>query len=148
MTYLWVFLASLVVTSIATIWFETAPMSIISLFGSNEGELYYEFGVRCLRIYLSCLILTGIQRTSSVFFQAIGKPLQATILSLSRDLVLLLPLSFMLSSFYGIDGFLYSAPIADCVAFIISLAMMIWGLVYLNKKETKAETVKQAAENC
>jgi isocitrate/isopropylmalate dehydrogenase len=54
----------------------------------------------------------------------------------------------MLSSFYGIDGFLYSAPIADCVAFIISLAMMIWGLVYLNKKETKAETVKQAAENC
>jgi Na+-driven multidrug efflux pump len=71
-TYNLVIISTLIVTAIATIIFEVAPQAVISLFG-NASENYVNFGILCFRIYLSCIILTGLQRTSSIFFQALGK---------------------------------------------------------------------------
>lgn len=133
-TYNLVLISSLIVTVIATLLFEIDPMLIISLFGGGSSE-YNEFAIRCFRIYLSLVILTGLQRTSSVFFQALGKPIQATILSLVRDLVLLVPLTIILPMALGMDGFFYSAPIADGIAFILTLSLTLAEYHQLDQKE-------------
>jgi putative MATE family efflux protein len=121
-TYNLVLLSSLIVTVLATLLFEINPMLIISLFGGGSEE-YNDFAVQCFRLYLMLLVLTGLQRTSSVFFQALGKPVQATILSLVRDLVLLVPLTICLPLAWGMNGFFFSAPIADAIAFVLTLAL-------------------------
>jgi putative MATE family efflux protein len=139
-----VLLSSLVVTVIATLIFEADPMIIISLFGSASEE-YNQFAVLCFRIYLSCVILTGMQRTSSVFFQSLGKPVQATILSLVRDLVLLVPLSCLLPLGLGMDGFLYSAPIADVLAFVLTASMMVMEYRSLSKEEKAILAIQKPA---
>lgn len=137
-TYSLVIASSLAITLVATLVFELFPKEVISLFG-KASDSYMEFGVLCFRIYLSCLILTGLQRTSSIFFQALGKPIQATILSLVRDLVLLLPLSIILPLGMGINGFLLSAPIADVASFILTFAMVFIEYRHLGEKKAKEE---------
>ena len=78
-----------VVLSIATLFlvlafciFQFAPMSIVKLFGS-ESDLYNDFAVKCFKIFLLACPINGLQMVTGIFFQAIGKPTQATILSLS-----------------------------------------------------------------
>jgi putative MATE family efflux protein len=133
-TYNLVLISSLVVTVLATLLFEIDPMAIISLFGGGSDE-YNDFAVQCFRIYLSLLILTGLQRTSSVFFQALGKPVQATILSMVRDSVLLVPLTIVLPMYWGMNGFFYSAPIADGIAFILTLVLPLVEYHQLDQEE-------------
>jgi putative MATE family efflux protein len=130
-TYLLILISSSFIALIATLIFEISPLSIISLFG-GESDIYNEFAVLCFRIYLSTIILTSFQRLSSIFFQSLGKPIQSTILSLTRDLVLLVPLTLILSHFYGIDGFLISAPIADGLSFILTSILVIKEIRALN----------------
>lgn len=86
-----------VVLSIATLFlvlafciFQFAPMSIVKLFGS-ESDLYNDFAVKCFKIFLLACPINGLQMVTGIFFQAIGKPTQATILSLSRQIIFLLP---------------------------------------------------------
>lgn len=133
-TYNLVLLSSFAVTLAATALFEFDPMLIVSLFGSSSAE-YDEFAVLCFRIYLSCVILTGAQRTSSVFFQSLGKPVQATVLSLVRDLVLLVPLSCLLPLKWGLNGFLWSAPLSDGLAFLLTLGMTAFEYRELSAKK-------------
>jgi Na+-driven multidrug efflux pump len=124
----------LIITVLATLLFEIDPMLIISLFGGGSEE-YNDFAIQCFRLYLMLLVLTGLQRTSSVFFQALGKPVQATILSLVRDLVLLVPLTIVLPLAWGMNGFFYSAPIADALAFLLTLALTLKEYRELQKQE-------------
>lgn len=76
-------IASEVVSVVAFLIFQFAPMSVVSLFGSEEG-LYNEFAVKAFRIFLMLCPLTGFQTIAAVFLQAIGKPVQSAILSLAR----------------------------------------------------------------
>lgn len=146
-TYNLILISSLVVTVLATLLFEIDPMLVISLFGGGSEE-YNDFAIRCFRIYLALLILTGLQRTSSVFFQALGKPIQATILSLVRDLVLLVPLTILLPQYLGMEGFFLSAPIADAIAFVLTLVLTLVEYHSLSVKEREnlqaAQLVQQA----
>lgn len=133
-TYKWVFVASLIVSAVAELWFEFLPMTIISLFGGGSDE-YNAFAVLCFRIYLSGLLLTGVQRTAPVFFQALGKAREGTILSVFRDLVLLVPLTCLLPLGWGLTGFLVSAPIADVLSAFLSAVLLIKEWKGLSAKE-------------
>jgi len=138
-------LSSLIITVLATLLFETDPMLIISLFGGGSEE-YNDFAIQCFRLYLMLLVLTGLQRTSSVFFQALGKPVQATILSLVRDLVLLVPLTITLPLAWGMNGFFYSAPIADAFVFLLTLALTVKEYRDLQKQEAAYKADLSLAE--
>lgn len=76
--------ANIAVGGIAMLIFERYPQAVIALFGS-ESALYNEFAELCFHIFLGGILLTCIQKASSIFLQAIGKPAKAAILSLSRD---------------------------------------------------------------
>ena len=114
---------STIVLILAFLVFQLAPMSIVRLFGS-ESELYNEFAVKCFRIFLLACPINGLQMATGVFFQSIGKPTQATVLSLSRQVVYLLPATILLPRALGVEGALWAGPLADVLAFITTLIML------------------------
>lgn len=128
------------VSTFAFILFQTVPDKLIAIFGSSNDSVYVEFACLSFRIYLALCILNGVQIPSGIFFQAIGKSVKSAILSLSRQIVLLIPAMIILSSIFGIEGVLYAGPCADGIAFIISLILLIIEIKALgkNKKESNA----------
>lgn len=117
-------IASVALMAIATIWFQISPMSIIHIFGS-ENDLYNEFAVKCLRVFLSLLVFDAFQMVASSFLQSIGKPYSATLLVFLRQIIILIPAMLVLSRVYGVDGVLYAGPVAGFVVGIASIAMLI-----------------------
>ena len=73
-------IASEIISVLAFLLFQFAPMSVISLFGSEDG-LYNEFAVKAFRIFLMLCPLTGFQTVIAVYLQAVGKPVMSALLS-------------------------------------------------------------------
>ena len=116
---------SVIISTIAFILFQTIPDKLIGIFGSSDDENYIEFACIAFRIYLMLVICNGIQIPSGIFFQAIGKSIKSAILSLSRQILFLIPAFFVFGYLFGITGILYAGPFADGLAFIISSIMLI-----------------------
>ncbi len=115
--------ATIIVGLVATVIFELCPQVIINAFGSNSEtpELYMEFAVLTFRIFLMFITLTCLIKVISIFFQAVGEPLRAAVVSLARDIVLFVPLVLILPNVMdNINGVLWAAPIADVLGMIIA----------------------------
>ena len=132
--------SSLVISTIAFILFQTIPDKLIAIFGSGD-ENYMEFACLAFRVYLFLCIFNGIQIPSGIFFQAIGKSTKSAILSLSRQIVILIPSMIILSHIFGLMGVLYAGPVADGIAFILAAILLIREVKHLkaNGAEAKAE---------
>ena len=117
---------------IGWIFCQTMPETIISIFG-NENAQFTGFAVSCLRIYLFSILCAGFQIVSTNYFQATGQPLKASILSMLRQLLLLIPLILILPLFMGLNGILYSAPIADAASAVIVAFFIIPEMRKLNR---------------
>lgn len=122
-TYRLAISCNLVVSAIGFVLFQFFPKQIIALFGTGD-ELYFTFAVRFMRIFLFMVIVNGVQLLSSNFFAAIGKPLKGMLLSLTRQVFFLIPLLLILPLFFGMDGILFSAPIADTAAFLTTVILI------------------------
>ena len=125
--------ASEIVAIIAFLIFQFAPMSVVSLFGSEEG-LYNEFAVMSFRIFLLFCPLTGFQTVMAIYLQAIAKPVKSAILSLSRQIIFFVPTAIILPMFLGVVGVLWTGPVADGLAFLFSLILLIY-----ERKQLKEE---------
>ena len=125
--------------------FQLCPMVIVNIFGS-ESSLYNEFAIKCFKIYLMLTALNTFQTVSGIFFQAIGKPVKSAILTLSRQIVLLLPLSIIMAINFGIEGFLYAGPLSDAIAFTIALITIIIEMKHLGIKASKSTTISTRAK--
>lgn len=112
-----------VVSLIGFLLFQLKPMWIVNLFGS-ESELYNEFSIKCFRIFLMACILNGFQTVASIFMQQIEQPIKALALSLSRQIVFLIPLALIFPRIWGIDGVLYAGPAADTLAFLLAFILV------------------------
>ena len=121
--------SSLVISAIAFILFQTIPDKLILIFGSGDAK-YMEFACLAFRTYLLLCICNGVQIPSGIFFQAIGKSTKSAILSLSRQIVILIPAMIILSSIYGIIGVLSAGPVADGLSFVLAVILLV--------KETKS----------
>jgi cytidylate kinase len=130
-------LSTFIITLIATALFEIFSNSFIALFGT-DSEVYTRFAVSCLRIYLSLIALTCLQKNCAVFLQSIGKAKAAIPLAILRDVVLLNLFSLTLPVFLGVTGIFWAAPIADTLAMAVTAVVIIrlW-------KQLSAETVMQ-----
>ena len=116
---------SVVISTIAFILFQTIPDKLISIFGSGD-DTYMKFACLSFRIYLLLCICNGIQIPAGIFFQAIGKSSKSAILSLSRQIVLLIPAMIILSNYFGQMGVLYAGPVADGIAFILAGILLVF----------------------
>ena len=113
-----------VVSIIGFCLFQFCTYPIISIFGSGD-QLYFTFAVSFMRIFLFMAIVNGVQLLSSNFFTAIGKALKGLLLSLTRQVFFLIPLILILPLFFGINGILFAGPIADFIAFAVSV-IFVW----------------------
>ena len=114
------------------------PETIIGIFG-NENEHFTDFAVRCLKIYLFGIFCAGFQIVSTSYFQATGQPLKASILSALRQLLLLVPLILILPLFMGLNGILYSAPVADIGSAVIVACFIVPEMRKLNRYVKKED---------
>lgn len=112
--------------------FQLFPREILSIFGA-DGDLFFEFGVSYFRIYMLFAFLNGVNPITFTFFTAIGKPIKSMIVSLSKQLVFMIPLVLLLPRFYGLTGVLYAGPVADVAAFILSITFVSREMKILGK---------------
>jgi putative MATE family efflux protein len=108
------------------------PKLFILLFHKKEGPLM-DMGIYCLRVSTLLFPAIGFQILASNYFQAIGKPLEGTILSLSRQFLLYLPLLLFLPAVFGLQGVFFAMPAADLGAVAISAGFMAVEMKRLNR---------------
>ena len=133
-TYKLAITCNLIVSAAGFILFQFFPYQIISLFGTGDAA-YYEFSIRFMRTFLFMVIINGVTLLSSNFFAAIGKPIKGLLLSMTRQVFFLIPLVLILPLFFGLDGILYSAPVSDVMAFLVSVAVISRELRRMKKLE-------------
>ena len=110
-------------TVIATIFFfcfQIFPHQIVGIFGTGSN-LYFQFAEHYLKIFMFMTFANGIQPVSSGFFTSIGMAKLGIVMSLTRQVIFLLPLIIIFPLFMGIDGVMYAGPIADAAAFVLAI---------------------------
>ena len=133
-----------IVCVICTFLFEAFPLLFIKMFGA-DGELYTQFAVLCLRIYLSLIIFTCVQKVCAIFLQSIGHAKAAAPLSILRD-VLFIIFSLIVPSVSGVTGIFWAAPIADMIAVSITGVVMakLWKSLEQEKRKVQTGTESQS----
>ncbi|MBQ8428110.1 MAG: cytidylate kinase family protein, partial [Clostridia bacterium] len=104
---------------------------------------YWEFGEKTFRIFLMLVTFTCMIKMTSIFFQAVGKPIRAVVASMIRDIICFIPLIIVLPIFFGIEGILCAAPVADFLAMIVALLLTVTFMKTLKNTTTlkREETV-------
>ena len=124
-TYITACVATVAISLLGFLAFQIFPEHIISLFGKDKDPLYIEFAVMFMRTFLFMVAINGVQAISSNFFSAIGKPIKGAFLSLTRQVIFLIPLVLVMPTFFGVKGILYTAPISDTLAFILAITLVL-----------------------
>lgn len=133
------FKACLIIGLVFFLAFQIIPRPIISIFGSGTEE-YYHFAERYFRIYMMLTLVNGIQPMSSGFFTSIGKAQIGMTVSLTRQILFLLPLIIIFPIFLGVDGVMYAGPIADGVAFFITVLFVRREMRLMKKEKVQLES--------
>ncbi|VTT42086.1 MATE family efflux transporter [Streptococcus porcinus] len=106
-----------IISIIAFLSFEIFTKPFLEIFGTGS-KLYFQFGIKYVRVFLFFVFINGIQIASTTFFQAIGKARIGAFLSLMKQVIFLLPLLIILPHYMGVEGVMYAGPISDLIAFL------------------------------
>jgi putative efflux protein, MATE family len=113
---------ALTATTIATIGFlliQFFPEAIVSMF--NKDVEVIQLSKQAIRIWFLFLPLIGSQIVCAQYFQAVGQVKKASILNLSRQLIILIPCIFIFSWLFGLYGIFFAVPVSDIVSFILTV---------------------------
>jgi Na+-driven multidrug efflux pump len=116
--------------------FQIFPREIIGLFGKGTNE-YYRFVERYFRIFLFMTFANGIQPVTASFLTSIGKAAKSLFISLTRQILFLLPLILLFPIWLGIDGVMYAGPVADLAATLVSAALIVSEMRGIRKLELR-----------
>lgn len=119
-------ICAIAVTSTGFIICEIFPRTLVMMFTSDESLI--EVAAKGLRISFMFYPIVGFQMVTSNFFRSIGYAGTSIFLSLTRQLLFLLPLMFILPHFFGLGGIWASMPAADLISCIVSASMMVYHL--------------------
>ena len=114
---------AMVVTTICFIFGMFLSRAAVGIFTHDEQLMV--LSSRALRIMTLVFPIVGFQMVATNFFQCLGMVNKSIILSLSRQLLFLLPLLYMLPTYFGSDGVWYSFPIADTISSILTLILIL-----------------------
>ena len=130
-TYVLAITSSTIIVLLGWALCETIPEVILKLFGNADAN-FDAFAIKAMRIYLFGIFTSGFQIVTTNYFQATGQPHKASILSMLRQLLLLIPLILILPQFFGLDGILYAGAIADISSGVIVLIFALKEIKKLN----------------
>lgn len=139
-TFCYTMTLSVAVMCVAELLFQLFPEPIVSIFGT-DSELYSRFSVRCLKIFLMALPLGAVQMMSSNFFQSVGKPMQASVVSLSKQIMFMIPMVLILPRFMGVEGVLWAGCFSDVLAFLLCLVLYkkYWKALFAEPQKESAQ---------
>lgn len=141
-----ILLCTIAIGIVSTLLFEFAPQAVVGIFGTPTNipnpEDYWIFAEKTFRIFLSLVTFTCIIKMTSIFFQAVGKPAQAVISSMIRDIVCFIPLILILPKSFGIEGILFAAPVADFIAMIVAAVLTV---AFMRSLKTEQMTTQDNA---
>lgn len=132
--------ATTILSAVICLVIECFPRPIIGIFGGGN-DLYFDFAVKYARIFAMMMCLNGIQISSSTFFPSIGKPWKGAVISLSKQLLILIPLLILLSSLMGIFGIAWAVPITDTLSFFLSVSFLLYEMRHMPKENQPIESV-------
>ena len=105
---------------------EFFPHQLIGIFGAkNESAYYTDFAVKSFRIYLCMMPLAMINKGTFIYLQALGKAVLSTTISLTREVIFGVFLTIIMQIFMGLDGLLWSFPVADILTFAIAVFIIV-----------------------
>jgi putative MATE family efflux protein len=137
--------ASTLVVVVGYIIIRVFPEAIIGVFNKEPDVL--EFGSYALVTWFLCAPVIGFQIIASNFFQAIGKAKAATFLTLTRQIIFLIPAIIVFPRLWGINGLLHAAPFADFLSAVITGICFYIGMKGLKEKPHEV-TEKLDSEGC
>ena len=111
------------------------PRQIARIFTTDETLL--ELSARGIVIDMMVFFVVGSQAVITNFFQCLGKVKISIFLSLSRQLILLLPMAYVFPMFWGLDGVWYSMPVSDFGSFAMTIPILMWYMKKLRSKEVR-----------
>ncbi len=115
-------IAEVAIGLVATVIVECFPLQIANLFGAqNESSYYADFAIKCFRTYLCMMTLATVNKGTFIYLQALGKAAASTIVSMTREIIFGVFLPIVMPIFMGLDGLLWSFPVADILTFIIAV---------------------------
>jgi len=122
--------------------FQLIPRQIITIFGQGD-ELYFSFAIRFLRIYMFLTLVNGLLPVCANFYTSIGKAIIGLWVSLTRQIIFLVPLILILPRFFNIDGLIYAGVIADFMAFLLTVYFLVreWRLLRHLQQEVNNEKI-------
>lgn len=107
------------------------------LFGAEGGEL--EHAAYTMRLYNMLLPLIPFTNVGSGFFQSINQPKKAIVISLSRQVICLIPMIVLLGSIFGQNGALFAVPVTDVISFSVALILILRACKKLKAAAISAE---------
>ena len=125
-------ISCVVIGFIGMLCLQSFPNQIISIFG-QESDLYNEFAVMCLKNMTIFIFVMGVQMVAGVYYQAVGKPVGALLLSLSRQVLFMIPCFLILPIFFGIKGVMWSFPVSDVLSVAMAALMLAVEMRKLNQ---------------
>ena len=108
------------------------PYQILTVFGKADAN-FTEFAAKALRVYMLGIFTAGFQVVSTSYFQATGQPMKASILSMLRQLLVLIPMILILPLFFQLDGILYAGPVADISSAVVVSFFVVYEMKKLNR---------------
>lgn len=102
--------------------------SIFTIFSKNNDVFFIEYGARSFRIVSYGFILVAFQFLVASVYQSLGYPRRALFVAISRQTLIFVPLVFIVTHFYGIDGIWYAYATSDLLAGLLGLFMIIYEL--------------------
>jgi putative MATE family efflux protein len=116
-------IVAVVIMAIGTVLMWTIPDKLISLFGGTEELM--AIGVPAFRIISICFIPAAAGIIFTTLFQAVGKGVRSLLMSFCRQLVLILPIAYLLSNIFDLTAVWYAFPIAEAGALLLALLFFL-----------------------
>jgi putative MATE family efflux protein len=126
-----------IISVFAFVLIETIPEVMVKLFNSTDAGLL-EYGKNGLQIGLMALPIVGFQVVAGNFFQSMGNAKIAVLLTLLRQVIILIPLLFILPNYFGLNGIWMSMPISDVCSAIVVTFFLVKEWKKLNREANKA----------
>lgn len=142
-TYMYSLIASTIFLFISFIFVQTFPYIAVGMF-NNDPELT-EITVSGMRLFLLSMPIIGIQMTASNYYQAVGKAKKAMVISLSRQIIFLIPCFLIIPRFLGLQGVWLAGPIADLLAIAFSSIFIFKEMRELKKMANDPELSMKSA---
>lgn len=141
-TYLYGLIGCTIILVLSSIFIQFFPGIAVSMF--NKDPQLTDITISGMKLYLLSMPIIGIQMTASNYYQAVGKAKKAMVISLTRQIIFLIPAFLLLPKFFGLTGVWLAGPIADTLAILVSAIVIFREMYSLKKLSLKEEIIDEA----